>query len=416
MFKQDLSNPLTALGLEEGHLEPSGLETDTLQTLAEELNNGVFPAFSIANSTDDLPQLEALAKQWQQKFKHIVCLGVGGSSLGAQVLARFAGLHQKPQLHFIDNVSASTIENLLESVPLADTALLAVSKSGGTIDTILQALIFVDAFEKENLPLNDHIVVLTEPKESPLQKLADKYGLTSLEHDPNIGGRYSVLSSVGVLPALFAGTDVKAIRKGAAKVLNDFCANPTEAAATKWSLLAMQADKKGYDTTILMPYGDSWRLLGPWFVQLWAESLGKNGLGTLPVAAVGSTDQHSMLQLLLDGPGKKLVTLIVAPGEEIGPKVRPDLAELIGQEHLADLRPGALLKAQGQGTADALTARGCPVRLIEPESMSAESLGELLMAFMLETVITARLMGVNPFDQPAVEEGKKRTMAYLQNG
>lgn len=414
MFKQNLKSALSALNLKQEHLKPSGVEDEALESLAKELENGLYPAFSIANTEDDLPELEQLSKTLQKNFKHIVCLGVGGSSLGAQVLARFAGLHQKPQLHFIDNVSASTIENLLESIPLADTALLAVSKSGGTIDTMLQALILVDAFEKENLPLNEHIMVVTEPKESPLEKLATKYNLQTLEHDPNIGGRYSILSVVGVLPALIAGTDVKAIRQGAANVLNDFCTNPLEAAATKWSLLALQAEKKGYGTNILMPYGDSWRLLGPWFVQLWAESLGKKGLGTMPVAGVGSTDQHSMLQLLLDGPGKKLVTLIVAPGEEIGPKVRPDLAEFVGQNHLADLRPGALLKAQGQGTAEALAARGCPVRLIEPESMNAESLGQLIMTFMLETVITARLIGVNPFDQPAVEEGKKRAMAYLQ--
>jgi glucose-6-phosphate isomerase len=162
-----------------------------------------------------------------------------------------------------------------------------------------------------------------------------------------------------------------------------------------------------------MAYADRLERLTRWYVQLWAESLGKDGKGTTPLGALGPVDQHSQLQLFIAGPRDKLFTIITVDSAGRGPRMDAQLAELVGEPGLAGKSIGDLVAAQGRATADTLAKNGCPVRTIHLDRLDEASLGELLMHFMLETIIAARLLGVDAFDQPAVEEGKVLAKQYL---
>jgi glucose-6-phosphate isomerase len=238
-----------------------------------------------------------------------------------------------------------------------------------------------------------------------------------MDHDPGLGGRYSVLSNVGLLPAAVCGLDIGAIRTGAADALAPVLAGqqPGEVPAAVGAARAA-ALSKSRPMSVLMAYADRLERLTRWYVQLWAESLGKDGKGTTPVAALGPVDQHSQLQLFIGGPRDKLFTVLTVRPAGLGPRMADDLARLAGEPDFAGKAIGDLVAAQGRATAETLAKNGCPVRTIEIARVDERHVGELLMHFMLETIITARLLGLDPFDQPAVEEGKVLAKHYLQHG
>jgi glucose-6-phosphate isomerase len=261
-----------------------------------------------------------------------------------------------------------------------------------------------------------HFTAVTEPGDNPLRNFANRHGIPIIDHDPNLGGRFSVLSLVGLLPARLAGIDVVAVRAGAASVLEALRADPAPAtfapAVGAAVSVALQRERQA-DTTVLMPYADRLAPFGLWFRQLWAESLGKNGKGTTPVRALGTVDQHSQLQLYLDGPRDKMFTLLAAADPARGPRVPAELASDPRLDYLAGRHMGDLLAAEQRATYDTLAAAGRPVRVLSLERIDERGVGALLMHFMLETLIAADLLGVDPFGQPAVEDGKKRARAYL---
>jgi len=260
------------------------------------------------------------------------------------------------------------------------------------------------------------------PGDSPLRRLAVRYGLKVLDHDPKIGGRYAALSLVGLLPAMIAGLDAAAIREGAAGVLeaaleqdDPALVPPATGAAVNVALLR----EHGVSQTVLVPYSDRLEPFSRWFRQLWAESLGKGGQGTTPIPALGAVDQHSQLQLWLDGPADKLFTFVMVDRRHAGARIEPEQAEdLLAPDGplgwLAGRSMGDLMEAEQRATADTLTAAGRPVRILSVKSVDLEALGALMMHYMLETMIAAHLLGVDPFDQPAVEEGKVLARRYLQ--
>jgi len=248
-----------------------------------------------------------------------------------------------------------------------------------------------------------------------------RYGLTVLDHDPKIGGRYAALSLVGLLPAMVAGLDVAAIREGAAEVLDSALQNDDPALvppATGAAVNVGLAREHGVSQTVLVPYSDRLEPFARWFRQLWAESLGKDGHGTTPIPAVGAVDQHSQLQLWLDGPADKLFTFVMADRKGAGARVEPSLAEdLLAEDGalgwLAGRTMGDLMEAEQRATAETLSKAGRPVRILGLKTIDLRALGALMMHYMLETMIAAHLLGVDPFDQPAVEEGKVLARRYL---
>ena len=237
-----------------------------------------------------------------------------------------------------------------------------------------------------------------------------------LDHHTGVGGRFSVLTNVGLLPAAMLGLDVVAIREGAGLALAPVLAKKKAAdvpAALGAALSVALAETKGKGISVVMAYADRLERFTRWYVQLWAESLGKDGRGTTPIAALGPVDQHSQLQLFIAGPRDKLFTVITTDRAGLGPRIDKDLAKVAGEPGLGNKTIGDLVAAQGRATAETLIKNGCPVRTLHLPRIDEESLGELLMHFMLETIIAAQLLGVDAFDQPAVEEGKILAKKYL---
>jgi len=400
-----------------------------LAWLRDRHGDGSLPLLRLPAKHDDFASIKDAARRLTATgASDIVFLGTGGSSLGGQTLAQLgdhavpgAGLLRSgPRLHFMDNLDPGTYATLLERLPLATTHFVAISKSGGTGETLMQTTAALAALKATGLAVRipDLFLGITEPakggKRSGLRVLFDEHHVPMLEHDPGVGGRYSVLTNVGLLPAAVVGLDITAIRAGAGAALAPVLAGrpPAEVPAAVGAALsaALGATKP---MTVMLAYADRLERFTRWYVQLWAESLGKDGKGTTPIAALGPVDQHSQLQLYLAGPRDKLFTVVTVATAGRGPRIAPDLAQLVGEPDFAGKTIGDLVAAQGRATTETLAKNGCPVRTIHIDELDEASLGELLMHFMLETIIAAHLLGVDPFDQPAVEEGKVLAKRYL---
>ena len=417
-FRHDISDCLAANigagGLSDAAYRSALADAEAvLEGLRDQRDKALTALFGLPGRDDDLAGLEAVADRYRERFDDVVVLGAGGSSLGGQTVTALAAPGQGPRLHFMDNIDPGPFEALLGRLDLAATGYLTISKSGSTAETLAQTLICMGAAP---VAIADHFTAIVEPSASPLRRLAEGYGMTLLDHDPHIAGRFSVLSLVGVLPALIAGLEVRALRAGASAVLEAALAAPTAADCAPAAGGAVSVGllrEHGATTTVLMPYAEALEPFARWFRQLWAESLGKGGCGTTPAAAMGVTDQHSQLQLYLDGPRDKMFTLITTARDGAGPVMPEGLSNDPELAYLEGRSLGDLMAAEQRATADTLARGGHPLRRIELDGLQERSLGGLLMHFMLETIIAAGLMGVDPFGQPAVEQGKQRARDYL---
>ncbi|MFN7709596.1 MAG: glucose-6-phosphate isomerase [Holosporales bacterium] len=393
------------------------------ETLKAEYEAGTYPSLLAVHKSTDIEQLQLIADRLAATVTDVVVLGTGGSSLGGQTLAAlkqnaFMTAPGRPRLSFADNVDPHTLGIMLAQLMPEKTGFVIISKSGNTVETMAQAMV-VFTWMKAALSaeaIKARVVVLTEPKDSALMRLAQTMGVDPLHHHPGIGGRYSVFSNVGALPALIAGVDMARVRRGSARVLSScFETNtPQESAPIIGAALhAFLAAHRGCAQAVMMPYVDRLFHFAFWFRQLWAESLGKQGRGTTPIDAFGTVDQHSQLQLYNEGPKDKFFTVFSTQTWGKGAVMDADLASSLNLEPLAGRTLGDLLAAECQATTETLRRNGCPVRTFHMEELDEESLGALLMHFMLETMLTAKLWQVNAFDQPAVEESKVLTRQYL---
>ncbi len=387
-----------------------------------------LPLLRLPEKSDDLSSLAEVAKKLAQA-SDVVFLGTGGSSLGGQALAQLADhgvpglgvLRKAPRLHFLDNLDPLTFEAMLVRLDLKTARFVAISKSGGTAETLMQTIAVIAALKAAGRggKFADHLIGLSEPARSGrrngLRELLESIGSPVLDHDPGIGGRYSVLSNVGLLPALVAGLDGKAIRAGAREALAPVLAGRPagEVPPALGAALSATAAAEGKTIRVLMAYADRLERFTRWWMQLWAESLGKEGKGATPIAALGPVDQHSQLQLWLGGRPDKLFTVLTTATAGLGPRIDASLAKGGGEPEFGGKTVGDLVAAEARATAAMLANNGRPVRTIHLERLDERSLGALLMHFMLETILAARLLGVDPFDQPAVEEGKILAKKHL---
>jgi glucose-6-phosphate isomerase len=261
---------------------------------------------------------------------------------------------------------------------------------------------------------------ITEPdapgKANGLRALFGSLGIPMLDHHTGIGGRFSCLTNVGLLPAMARGLDARAIRAGARSVLQPLLdGKPAADIAFASGAAAMVglSKERGIRTLVLMPYADRLGKLADWYVQLWAESLGKGGEGTTPVPAVGPVDQHSQLQLFMDGPREIATTIIRVASKGTGPALDAGMAKTAGLGFLGGKTIGDIVDAQGHAVAEALQKAGRPVRTIDVTTLDERAAGALLMHFMMETIVAGRLLNLDPFDQPAVELAKILTKQRL---
>lgn len=387
----------------------------------------------------DLPRDSALhaqstdfAKRTRGRFDDVVVLGIGGSALGPIALRTALRKPQwnvleagdrdmRPRLHVLDNLDPVTISALLDRLRLERTLFIVTSKSGGTAETMAQYLVVREQLDKHKLSAKDHVVFVTDPKKGALRPLAAAERIPALDIPPAVGGRFSVLSPVGVLPAALIGIDTAKLLAGAGEMAQRCLgASLRDNPAAVFGTLQFLADAKaGKHIHVLMPYSDALRDMAAWFVQLWAESLGKHRLkdkkhvGPTPLGALGATDQHSQVQLFMEGPADKTITFIAVrsrEGDVAIPKLHPGVAELA---YLGGHTLGEALDVERRATAGALARRGRPNMTLELDAVDPWHVGALFMLLEAATIYAGALYQVNPLDQPGVELGKQFTYAML---
>ena len=392
---------------------------------------GELGFFELPYAGDVVDEIERFANGGGQAFENVVVLGIGGSALGTVAL-RTALLNPYwnelsseerdffPRLYVIDNPDPATFSAFLDRVDLRKTLFNVISKSGGTAETMSQMLIVRAKLEAEmGEGYRGHLLFTTDPEKGVLRKLADAEQIATLPVPANVGGRFSVLSAVGLLPAALVGIDVRELLAGAGEMI-DRCdtaeleKNPAGLFACLQYLADTEADAPIH---VMMPYSDSLRDVADWFRQLWAESLGKQRTregeeifaGPTPVKSLGATDQHSQVQLYIEGPFDKTITFLTEGNRATDlsiPQVYPDIDEL---GYLGGHTLGELLQAEKEATESALAQRGRMNMTIELDEVNARSLGALIMLLQIATVYAGALYGVDPLDQPGVELGKQLT-------
>jgi glucose-6-phosphate isomerase len=360
-----------------------------------------------------------------------VILGIGGSALGPIALRtalRPSGWNMLdakarggfPRLHVLDNVDPDTIAALLGRLNFARTLFIVTSKSGGTAETMSQFLIVHDRLMTAKLDLSDHLVFITDPKQGALRPLAQRLRVPALDIPPNIGGRFSVLTPVGTLPAALIGIDHKALLAGAGAMAkrcqsDELTKNP----AGIYAMLQWLADTQlRKSIAVFMPYSDPLRDFAAWFVQLWAESLGKKrkdgtSVGSTPLAALGATDQHAQVQLFMEGPADKTVTFVRVGERGTDVRIPAGFADVKELGYLSGHSLGELIDIEQRATAGALARRGRPNMTIALDRVDAADVGELMMFLEIATAYAGQLYEIDAFNQPGVELGKQFAYALL---
>ena len=371
-----------------------------------------------------LPQRMDLAEEvaaWRSSsppFDDILLFGIGGSALAALLFAALAPRGPiGPRLHLVETVDPGRVSFLLQTCRAERTLMLGVSKSGSTLETAATFLIAEAWMERALGPrAKERILIVCDEEENPLRGRARRKGYATFPVPPGVGGRFSALCAVGLLPAALLGLDPREPLRGAALaaercLLGDPSANPALALALAHHL----ACKAGRNVTVLWPYGEALRPLGPWWVQLVAESLGKVGphgpVGVSPLCASGPADQHSLLQLALEGPDDKLTVFVgAASSGAADPHVPAGGEELTP---VAGKTLGQILRAEHEATAFAVAHAGRPVVNVTLVDAGPAALGAALLTFEVMVAIWAEFLGINAFDQPAVAFGKKAALARL---
>lgn len=411
-----------------------GLLMPRLEAAHQRFESGVASGALGFRELEAQDALRAEARSFARAIadEELVVLGIGGSALGAIALRTALLPHGwnslsrsarggRPRLHVLDNVDPRTIGALLDQLDLARTRFIVISKSGSTAETMAQYLVLRERVERVGLSAKDRFILVTDPVRGALREIGVHEGIPTFTVPANVGGRFSVLTPVGLLAAEAVGIDTEAIVAGAL-AMRDRCtgaalrSNPALAfAALQWRA----HEEAGQGIHVLMPYRDALRDLAPWFVQLWAESLGKSSaegvaVGPTPLAALGATDQHAQVQLFMEGPANKTITFVTVRDEGADLSIPTLDGTPESLRYLQGHSLGELLEAERRATAGALARAGRPTMTIELDRVDPWHIGGLLMFFELATIYAGALYGVDPLDQPGVELGKQLT--YYQFG
>lgn len=348
---------------------------------------------------------ERLGSAKAEEFKSLVIVGLGGSSLGTRVIQEVA---HAQNLFFVDNVDAVEFENLLADFKnLAEVCWAFVSKSGTTIESLCALEILDQVYRDKGLNLAKNSVVISETKDSSLTKWARAHQVPELEIPLDVGGRFSVLCAVGLMPAAFIGMNVNKIREGALKALRD-----EEKIVQLMAQFAQSFEREEW-ISLMWSYNSRMKNFGLWFQQLWAESLGKavtrDGKPaprvSSPMAAVGASDQHSILQQVMEGAKDKFV-FFQRFGDSEGGSLKVKTPQFPETQDLKNRTMGALLGVEAQSTQEALNHNGVSTMTLQYEALNEETLGYQFMLWELVVAGLGDYMGINAFDQPGVELGK----------
>lgn len=438
-LKIDISRAKTAAVGKEHGVSTADLEGIAPRVLAahailqEERAQGKYGFYDLHKQTAVIERVKSEAARFRAKgYDNLVIFGIGGSALGITALntalnPRYYNALTKsarkgnPRLFVMDNIDPSTFKQMLKVCPPQKTLYVSISKSGETAETMSQTMIVLEVLEKKlgAEQVKEHLVVVTGPKgasKSLLHPVADKYGITTFDIPPNVGGRFSVFSPVGLFPAAMLGMDIDGLMAGCAAMdkrcsIGSLEENPAYLRAAVHYLLDTQ---RGKVMSVMMPYADGLKDVADWYCQLWAESLGKRYsldgeevyVGQTPIKALGATDQHSQVQLYREGPNNKIFNILEVANFGSTLKIPDVLTELTDLDYMRNKSMNKLMAAELRGTVDALKVSVRPVVKVALPKLNAHTVGQLLYMLEVETAMAGRLYNINTFDQPGVEEGK----------
>jgi len=399
-------------------------------------DGGKLPYRKLPYDQDMLKQAQQAAEKYRAGAENLVVLGIGGSALGNIALQTalnhpFYNLLPKqkrpgPRLFVMDNVDPVQFSGLLELLDdqLDRTIFNVISKSGQTAETASQFLVVRRRLEEKlgAKKARDQLVVTTDPQSGTLRKIADEEGYFSLRVPPGVGGRFSVLSHVGLFSAAMCGIDTDALLAGA-RDMDQRVGNPAlrDNPAAMMAVIQYLFYQRGKRISVMMPYSYQLKDLSDWFRQLWAESLGKNKtldgqaaeIGPTPVKALGTTDQHSQVQLYREGPNDKLFTFLQVERFDAELPIPPQFEDVEALSYLGRGSFAKLLNSEKTATEYALVASNRPCLTVLFPRIRPETVGQFIYMFEMTTSIAGRLFNVNAYDQPAVELGKQATFALM---
>jgi glucose-6-phosphate isomerase len=411
-MKIDIGNALASVadpGIGEAALDALD---DRVATAHDRIERGMtdgdfgYAALNLPDRTD--PAAIEAAVEPLADSDAVLTVGIGGSALGATTISTALGPSDTTH-HVLDNVDPEAVTETLDALPLGSTAVNVVSKSGTTAETLSNFLVVRDAMEGAGVDWADRTVVTTG-EAGPLRALAEEHDLPALDVPDGVPGRFSALSAVGLVPAAIAGHDIEGVVSGGQEAMESLAPSLYDCPAYAYGALAYALDQRGASVNAVMPYAERLEPFAEWFAQLWAESLGKDGLGQTPARALGATDQHSQLQLYRAGPRDKLVTLVRA--SERAEREIPD-TDAEDLSYLGGTGLGGLLDAEFEATEASLAAAGRPNVRIELDRLDARGIGELLYAMETACILAGELYGIETFTQPAVEWGKNAARGLL---
>ncbi|MDY6854768.1 MAG: glucose-6-phosphate isomerase [Thermodesulfobacteriota bacterium] len=404
--------------------------------LKDRREEGDLPFFDLPYNRKSIAEINEICYTIPKDFDNFVVLGIGGSALGGIAIQEaltnpFYNMLTKkerkgnPRVFFADNIDPDGFQRLLDFVDLKKTAFNVISKSGETAETMAQFLIVKEKLTRVlgKDAYKRHIIITTDSKKGWLREIVNREGFVSLTVPQGVGGRFSVLSEVGLLPAAVMGISIEELLAGA-NYMNRLCRsdclweNPAYMMAV---LHYIACTKKGKTISIVMPYVDALKGLADWYCQLWAESLGKKfsldnvviNAGQTPVKALGATDQHSQLQLYIEGPFDKVIAFIVVENYEKEVFIPPAYNDLEGVTYLGGHSLNELIKAEKVATELALQKNQRPNLTITLPILNAFTLGQLFLLFELQTVFSGALYHIDPLNQPGVEQGKQFTYGLM---
>jgi glucose-6-phosphate isomerase len=385
---------------------------ENIQTLNNDIKKicNELPALNIVKDVSLLDYTIQQTEKFKRNKSNFVVFGTGGSNLGARALINTL-TKQPKNILFFDNIDPLFFQDEIINLDLNTTGFIIISKSGTTPETLSQFGSIINiAREKNNLDmLFKNCLVVTEFKDSPLFNIAKKNNCTLLEHKKDIGGRYSIFSNVGMIPAILAGLDVKKVHLGASKVIE----NSDFLDTFKFAQIFKFCSSNNYFSNVMMTYSDGLTYFGKWYLQLWAESIGKKDRGITALHAVGTTDQHSQLQLYLDGPKDKFFTFIKSNYHKKGLNIDTETMKEEAVNYLINKTMGDLMHAEQDATIDTFKLNNFKFREILLSEINEEAMGGLMANSIMETIAACIYFEVDPFDQPAVEQGKALTKKYL---
>jgi glucose-6-phosphate isomerase len=409
---------------------------DIHQKLTQRRDKNELPFMELPYQSGELGRIKELAQRIKQDVDNLVVVGIGGSALGPQALQQALNhphynllSHDQrkgcPRIFFCDNIDPEQLQGLMDVLPMERTAINVITKSGSTAETIANFLVIRDRLIGQigQKAFAGRIIATTDPVRGPLRQIAQAEGYATLDIHPGVGGRFSVFTAVGLFPAAVCGIDIDQLLAGAAYM--DKCCNTPQLqhnpAYMNAALQYLANTRKGKPISVLMPYSSRLKYTAEWYMQLWAESLGKKyslsgevvNVGPTPVGAVGATDQHSQLQLYMEGPADKVVTFIRLKKFSHNLPLPDAFLEQEAFNYLGGHNIAELLLAEQTATAMALSHNGRPnCSLVLPE-LNPFNLGQLLYMLEVQTAVSGELYGINAFDQPGVEAGKQATYALM---